>query len=135
MSYSRIEPPACKTDAFSGLYLGAFGPHGPELLRLQRGRSEDGEELVIGTKLTGDANVPAGAVSFRARIGRKRRLEPRDVYPDDLGVVARYAGGAHTAVAAPLPAPRLHRSVALTVSDCAVTWVAVSEAMHPWRAC
>jgi hypothetical protein len=52
---------------FAGLFIGSFGPHGPELLRLQRGLV-DGEEAVLATKLTGDANVPAGAISFRAKV-------------------------------------------------------------------
>lgn len=89
--YSRINTKQPKTDPFSGLYLGAFGPHGPELLQLSRGMY-DGEECVMGVKLTGDANVPAGAVSFRARIGRSRRLDARDAYPADLAVTARYRG-------------------------------------------
>ncbi len=40
-------------------------------------------------QVTGDANVPAGSVSFRAKVGRKHRLDARDVYPDELGIVAR----------------------------------------------
>lgn len=54
-----------------------------------RGKWDDGEECVVGVKLTGDPNVPAGAVSFRAKIGRRHRLDPREVYPDELGIVAR----------------------------------------------
>ena len=63
--FSRIQNDHPKTDPFSGLYLGAFGPHGPELLLLRRSHWEDGEECVQGIKLTGDPNVPAGEVSFR----------------------------------------------------------------------
>jgi hypothetical protein len=58
-------------------------------LARRRGKWDDGEECVVGVKLTGDANVPAGAVSFRAKVGRRHRLDPREVYPDELGIVAR----------------------------------------------
>ena len=83
------------TDPFSALYLGAFGPHGPEVLQLARGFWGDGEadeECVTAVKLTGDRNVPAGRASFRARVGRAHRLDPHGVYPEDLGVLARYKG-------------------------------------------
>lgn len=90
--FSRIKMDYAKTDPLCGLYLGAFGPHGPELLQLRRIECEDGEECVEGIKLTGDRNVPAGEVSFRVKVGRKRRLESRGIYPEDLGIVARYKG-------------------------------------------
>lgn len=52
-----------------------------------------GEECVLGVKVTGDPNVPAGNVSFRARIGRKHRVSGWDVmYPPELDVQARYPG-------------------------------------------
>lgn len=89
--YKRIATDHPRTDPLSGLYLGSFGPHGPELLQLVR-TMVDGEEMVQATKLTGDANVPAGLVSFRAKVGRKHRLDGRDVYPDELSITARYRG-------------------------------------------
>lgn len=90
-SYKRLPLERSHADPLSGLYLGSFGPHGPELLQLSRG-IEDGEEVVNATKVTGDANVPAGVVSFRAKVGRRHRLDSRQVYPDELGVTARYRG-------------------------------------------
>ncbi|CAL8470008.1 g9550 [Coccomyxa elongata] len=91
--YSRITTDIPKTDPFTGLYLGTFGPHGPEVLQLQRSVTEDGEECVLGIKLTGDQNVPAGHVSFRAKIGRKHRRSGYDLmYPPELEISARYAG-------------------------------------------
>ncbi|GAX77454.1 hypothetical protein CEUSTIGMA_g4898.t1 [Chlamydomonas eustigma] len=89
--YRRISINKNTTDPLTGLYLGSFGPHGAELLSLTRS-VVDGEETVLAVKLTGDANVPAGTVSFRARIGRKHKLDGRDVYPDELGITARYKG-------------------------------------------
>lgn len=39
--YSRINQDAMPmTDPFSGLYLGSFGPHGPEILQLKRSITE-----------------------------------------------------------------------------------------------
>ena len=40
----------------AGTYLGAFGPHGPELLQLQRVMM-DGEEWVHATKVTGESST------------------------------------------------------------------------------
>jgi len=89
--YTRVPLDAPRTDPFSGLFIGSFGPHGPELLQVQRTIFE-GEEAVVATKLTGDPNVPAGSPSFRVKVGRKYKLNARDVYPDELGVVGRYKG-------------------------------------------
>lgn len=48
---------------------------------------------MLGVKVTGDTNVPAGNVSFRARIGRKHRSSGWDaMYPPELDVQARYPG-------------------------------------------
>jgi hypothetical protein len=79
-----------KTDPFNGLYLGSFGPHGPELLHVTR-EVEGGQEFAVATKLTGDPNVPAGAVSWKASIGRNSRL-PVEMYPPEMGVLGRYRG-------------------------------------------
>ena len=47
----------------SGLYVGQYGPHGPELMHVDYVGSE-----LIATKVIGDANVPAGKVSFRVQL-------------------------------------------------------------------
>ena len=97
--FTRIDPRVASgsgANPLSGLYLGAFGPHGPEVLQLAHGRwgdSEGGDEdCVTAIKLTGDRNVPAGFASFRARVGRAARLENHGAYPEELGVLARYKG-------------------------------------------
>ncbi|KAG7673058.1 hypothetical protein Ndes2526B_g05371 [Nannochloris sp. 'desiccata'] len=91
INYTRLPLNDTPTDVFSGMYLGTFGPHGPEVLRVARETIEN-EEWVQGTKLTGDPNVPAGKVSFRARIGVQHRLSPSGVYPPEYGVQQRYKG-------------------------------------------
>lgn len=95
MRFDRLHP-APPTDPFSQLYVGNFGPHGPEAIQLVRGvwGSERGkpDDHVTAIKITGDENVPVGHATFRARVGRQHRLDPAEQYPEELGVVARYRG-------------------------------------------
>lgn len=91
VSYRRLKVPKVTTDIFQGIYIGSFGPHGPEVIQVERNLI-DGKEWVFGVKLTGDNNVPAGQVSFKAQVGKECKLSSSGVYPIEYGVQARYPG-------------------------------------------
>lgn len=95
MRFDRLRT-APSADPFSQLYVGNFGPHGPEAIELVRGTWGDergfSDDHVSALKVTGDENVPVGRATFRAEVGRQHKLDPSEVYPEELGVLARYRG-------------------------------------------
>jgi len=91
--FRRLNTSYPSTDPFSGLYVGTYGPHGPEVVQIRRGKCQErGDECIFATKLTGDTNIPSGSLTFKARIDRNLRLDHHGIYPEELGIVARYKG-------------------------------------------
>ncbi|QDZ18233.1 DUF3506 domain-containing protein [Chloropicon primus] len=113
VSYDRLNIDGSHwNDPFEGIYFGNYGVHGTELLSLRREMlpADDGtfQEHVVATKITGDSNVPAGKVSFKANISRQNRVSfstgrsswqyhNQYRYPEELAVQHLYRGRGQTA--------------------------------------
>lgn len=103
-TFNRIEIPT-SPDPLNGLYIGAHGLYTSEVINLRRkfgqwqedgGKKEPSDlefyEYVEAVKLTGDPYVPAGKVSFRAKVGKTYQLPHKGIIPEEFGVIARYKG-------------------------------------------
>ena len=71
-------------DSLAGLWYGAYGAHGTEVLHLARGEAH-WIEGVCATKLTGDINVPRGAVSWVLEDTDEYGNEPADFWAERHG--------------------------------------------------
>ena len=105
VNYSRLDLDKMQWhDPFTGIYYANYGVHGVELLKLERQRLADDmgvfDEYVVGTKLTGDPNVPTGEISFKACISQRNKVSgsaARLHYPEELQVKSIYKGEGQTA--------------------------------------
>lgn len=92
-------------DPLTGLYTSSNGYLVTEVIYFTRkfGKwQENGEiqepsetepyDYVEAVKLTGDPDVPAGQVAFRAKVGEKYKLPPGPVLKKEMGAVACYLG-------------------------------------------
>ena len=64
-----VDPAASEwtPDSLEGLWLGDYGPHGTECLFVEH---DAAEAMVRAWKITGDENVPRGALSWEANMGK-----------------------------------------------------------------
>ncbi|KAL4580983.1 hypothetical protein LXL04_017189 [Taraxacum kok-saghyz] len=114
-TFNRIELPL-NGDPLNGLYVGGHGNgiYTSEVIQLRRkfGQWKDDDddddgmkeftnlefyEYVEAVKITGDPQIPAGQVAFRAKVGTKYQLPHRGIIPEEFGVIARYNGQARIA--------------------------------------
>lgn len=67
VEYTRLPTIDAPTDVFSGIYIGSFGPHGPEVLHVHR-TMVDGEEWVYG-------ELPIACMIFLLEGKKKRNID------------------------------------------------------------
>ncbi|KAK1386188.1 Protein EXECUTER 1, chloroplastic [Heracleum sosnowskyi] len=103
-TYKWIDVPA-SSDPLNGLYIGSNGYLATEVIQVRKlfgpwheadGIKEVSDpelcEYVEAVNLTGDFDMPAGQVAFRAKVGEKYKLRPGIVLEKRYGAVARYKG-------------------------------------------
>ncbi|EDV23834.1 uncharacterized protein TRIADDRAFT_57437 [Trichoplax adhaerens] len=61
INHSNVDTNISKNHLRSGYYAGTYGVHGLEIIRILYK-----EQTLNGTKITGDPNVPAGKITFKA---------------------------------------------------------------------
>ncbi|CAM6129346.1 unnamed protein product [Calypogeia fissa] len=76
--YQRLEfeEPSPEQE-LTGLWTGLYGPHGWEILNV----SYTEDDVIVGTKVIGDPNVPSGEISFTGNMGRMAIDFPHLVRP------------------------------------------------------
>ncbi|KAK1402081.1 hypothetical protein POM88_001686 [Heracleum sosnowskyi] len=103
-TFNKINATA-SSDPLTGLYVASNGFLVTEVIQFTRkfgqwqeiGETEgssktESYDYVEAVKLTGDPDVPAGQVSFRAKVGEQYKLAPGSVLEQKFGAVARYKG-------------------------------------------
>ncbi|KZT60217.1 hypothetical protein CALCODRAFT_492802 [Calocera cornea HHB12733] len=82
--------PGWTPESLTGLWLGAYGPHGTEVLYIECVQEEANDwhepgKMVRATKITGDVNVPRGTWTWMFYAGQEAELmsdQLADVVPD-----------------------------------------------------
>ncbi|GAB2225260.1 hypothetical protein Droror1_Dr00006051 [Drosera rotundifolia] len=105
-TFNRIELPAFP-DPLNGLYISCHVPFTSEVIQIRRKygqwQEEQGSEApsnlefyeyVEAVKLTGNTDLPAGQVVFRAKVGKRYQLSQKGLgmYSDERFVLGRYKG-------------------------------------------
>ncbi|KAK1402091.1 hypothetical protein POM88_001696 [Heracleum sosnowskyi] len=106
-TFNRIDVPT-SSDPLTGLYTCSNGYIVTEVIQITRKyiqwhkdgeledlskiKSDDYVVYIEAVKLTGDPDVPAGKVAFRAKVGEKYKLHPGSVLEENFGAVALYKG-------------------------------------------
>ncbi|KAL9256073.1 EXECUTER 1, chloroplastic-like protein [Drosera capensis] len=105
-TFNRIELPAFP-DPLNGLYISCHVPFTSEVIQIRRKygqwQEEQGSEApsnlefyeyVEAVKLTGNTDLPAGQVVFRAKVGKRYQLSQTGLgmYSDERFVLGRYKG-------------------------------------------
>ncbi|GIL46117.1 hypothetical protein Vafri_3176 [Volvox africanus] len=125
-------PTATRQRPLAGLWMGVYGPHGPEIISLGYDGRGSGS-MIVATKITGDPNVPAGEVTFRVDpeplsqpwpLGEVELITNRPMYTTNQAVAMAAALAVAAAQAALAPEQRRPAPGVLALPVWATPWVA-----------